>query len=216
MPYHVEVRRPRRHARLFNLSEAQLRHRVVEPWLRGAELTIGDRRWVRRETALRILHGPELSAADLAYGQGWNAAERTARDVTAELLREPGSAVVAVLAPDEATLGAIAGTLRAVGATVRGWPEVRERLLAWLAEPVPDAALGVGAVVVACAQDAPAEWLLDVGLALGALGPRAVLAAAPDGELPEPLRALAGLAVAPAPGPLAERLRRVGCALPAG
>ncbi len=86
MPYHVEIRRSVRRAWAFNLSEATLRETIVEPWLSGRQVELGDRRWEPRESSLRIIEGVELAPQDLAYGQGWNAAERSGEDVTRRLL----------------------------------------------------------------------------------------------------------------------------------
>ncbi len=215
MPYHVEVRRPRRHARLFNLGEDELRRSVLDPWARGGPLTIGDQRWERRESTLRILEGPELSATDLAFGQGWNAAERTAQDVTAELLSGPAASSVAVLAPDAEAGRPVTALLEELGVGAAEWPALRERLLAWLTAPTVPVALEVGAVVIVCGSDAPDGWLFDAGLALGALGPRAVLVAPAGALVPSMLDDLEVLALERGAGALAERLRRAGCRLPA-
>ena len=214
MPYHVEVRRPRRHARLFNLGEEELRRSVLDPWARGGPLTLGGQRWERRESTVRILEGPELSATDLAFGQGWNAAERTAQDRTVELLTGPGAGSVAVLAADGACEHAVVTLLDELGVTVGEWAVLRERLLAWLAAPDVPVAVDVAAVVIACGSDAPDGWLFDAGLALGALGPRAVLVAPAGSRIAPAMSALSVLELERGAGGLAERLRRAGCRVP--
>lgn len=88
MPYHVEIRRGFRRAWSFNFSEKRVAADVVEPWLAGRRFELGDREWDPRESSLRIIEGPELAAADLAHGQGWNAAERSGEDVTRQLLAD--------------------------------------------------------------------------------------------------------------------------------
>ena len=215
MPYHVEVRRPRRHARLFNLAEGELRHSVLDPWARGGPLTIGGQRWERRESSLRILEGPQLSATDLAFGQGWNAAERTAQDVTVELLSGPAASSVAVLAPDGDAGRPVTALLEELGVAAAEWPPVRERLLAWLTAPAVPVALDVGAVAIVCGSTTPDWWLFDAGLALGALGPRAVLLAPAGAPVPPMLDDLEVLALERGSGALAARLLRAGCRLPA-
>lgn len=215
MPYHVEVRRPRRHARLFNLGEDELRRSVLDPWARGAPLAIGGREWERRESSLRILEGPELAASDLAFGQGWNAAERTARDVTAELLGGPAASSVAVLAPDDDAGRPVTALLEELAVPAAPWAPVRERLLAWLAAPAVPVALDVGAVAIVCGSATPDWWLFDAGLALGALGPRAVVLASAGVAVPPMLDALEVLAPERGAGALAARLLRAGCRLPA-
>src|SRR5436190_659448 len=99
--YHVEVRRSFRRAWAFNLSAEKLRRSVVAPWVAGRSLELGDRRWEPRESELRVLEGPELSPPELAFGQGWNSAERSGRNVTRRILAElsrPAVAKVAVVA----------------------------------------------------------------------------------------------------------------------
>jgi hypothetical protein len=92
MAFHIEVATGRRHARSFNLTEEELRRTVLEPWLAGRAVLLGDRRWTRDDTTLKVLEGPELSNQDLAFSQGWANAERSAADVTATVL---GTAVEA-------------------------------------------------------------------------------------------------------------------------
>jgi hypothetical protein len=86
MPFHIELASGRQHARSFNLTDEELRRTVLDPWLAGRPVLLGDRRWKRDEAELRILEGPELSNQDLAFSNGWSNAQRNAADVTAEVL----------------------------------------------------------------------------------------------------------------------------------
>ncbi len=87
MPFHIEVAGGRQHARSFNLTEEELGRTVLDPWLSGRPILLGDRRWTRDDdTHLRILEGPELSVQDLAFSQGWANAQRSSSDVTAAVL----------------------------------------------------------------------------------------------------------------------------------
>jgi hypothetical protein len=87
MPFHIEVNGSRHHARSFNLTEEELGRTVLDPWLSGRPILLGDRKWSRDdESNLRILEGPELSIQDLAFSQGWANAERSATDVTTKVL----------------------------------------------------------------------------------------------------------------------------------
>jgi hypothetical protein len=87
MPFHIEVATGRQHARSFNLTEEELGRTVLDPWLSGRPILLGDRRWSRDdETTLRILEGPQLSVQDLAFSQGWSNAQRSAADVTVTVL----------------------------------------------------------------------------------------------------------------------------------
>jgi hypothetical protein len=88
MAFHIEVATGRRHARSFNLTEEELGRTVLDPWLSGRPILLGDRKWKREDedSRLRILEGPELTIQDLAFSQGWANAERSAADVTATVL----------------------------------------------------------------------------------------------------------------------------------
>lgn len=86
MAFHVEVRSGLRHARSFNLGAEELRLTVLEPWLSGRAVQLGDRKWNREESELRVLEGPELSNPELSFGQGWANAERSSNEVTDRVL----------------------------------------------------------------------------------------------------------------------------------
>jgi hypothetical protein len=218
VPYHVEVRRSRNHARVFNLSEQELVRTVVEPWRHGRPLELGDRRWERRGSALRILHGPALEGVDLAYGQGWNNAERSARDVTEEMLG--GTAIVAVLSCTQQGADAATALLDRLGLQAIDWrAAARAPILRWLLDAGSAAEIDFAAALVIGAETVPEWWLFEAGIALGALGPRALLLQLDGGPPPAPLRELDVLHIAPRDDDgverLRARLRRAGCALPA-
>jgi hypothetical protein len=86
MPFHVEIANGLNHARVFNLSLEELRRTVLEPWLTGRVVGLGEREWDPRESSLRILEGPHLGNPDLSFGQGWSNAERSSEDVTRRVL----------------------------------------------------------------------------------------------------------------------------------
>jgi hypothetical protein len=86
MPFHIEVSAGLHHARSFNLTAEELRLTVLEPWLAGQPIALGDRRWEPRQAELRILEGPELSNPELSFGQGWSNAERASQEVTGDVL----------------------------------------------------------------------------------------------------------------------------------
>jgi hypothetical protein len=186
--FHVEIRRGVHRARVFNLDAGDLRGRVIDPWARGGSVALGDQEWDPRDCVLTVLEGPALEPSDLAHGQGWHRAVRSARDVTGEVLRAnaPGAAV-AVLATAPGARRMVGAALDLLGVEAADWPAVRSRLLAG----EPAGAGIVGALIIA---DGPAEaWLLDIGLAVGALGARAVVVCAADGAPAAQLREL-GLA----------------------
>ena len=84
--YHVEIRRSFHRAWAFNLSEERLREAVVARWREGRAVDLGGREWEPRESSLRIIAGPSLTAPDLAHGQGWNSARRSGEEVTRRML----------------------------------------------------------------------------------------------------------------------------------
>lgn len=86
MAFHIEVSEGIGHARSFNLSAEELQRTVLEPWLSGRPILLGDRKWDPEESRLRILEGSELSNPELSFGQGWANAERGSEDVTRRLL----------------------------------------------------------------------------------------------------------------------------------
>lgn len=175
MRYHVQIRRGFRVARELNLEEDELQARVLTPWSRGALVSLGDREWEPAHCELRLLAGPELTAADLAMGQGWQNAERTSRDVTAELLAaRPAPTAVALLAQTPAAAAAASAALERAGVQALAWEQ---------------AAGATSALVAfdAAGDNGDARWWLEVGRALGALGERAVLAVHGGVALPGPL-----------------------------
>jgi hypothetical protein len=93
VPFHVELSTGIQHARAFNLSREQLLAQVVAPWLEDLPVELGEQEWLPAESKLRILEGPHLGGPDLAFGQGWANAERSAENVTRrELAAAPAPA----------------------------------------------------------------------------------------------------------------------------
>jgi hypothetical protein len=88
VPFHVEISGGLNHARAFNLDLEELRLQVLEPWLTGRPVELGEREWEPAECSLTILEGRHLEPPDLSFGQGWSNAERTADDVTQRVLEK--------------------------------------------------------------------------------------------------------------------------------
>jgi hypothetical protein len=86
MSFHVEVSSGHQHARVFNVDEAELRGTVLEPWVAGLPFEFGEHEWDPRESRLTVLQGPEMEGPDLAFGQRWSNAQRSAEDVTRSML----------------------------------------------------------------------------------------------------------------------------------
>ncbi len=92
MVFHAQLQRFPHSARAFNLSEAEVRATLAEPWAAGRLIELGERFWTPGECKLTILTGPPLDPGELGMGRGWTAARRNARDVTGELIGGPGVA----------------------------------------------------------------------------------------------------------------------------
>lgn len=174
-------------ARVFNLDAGELRGRVLDAWARGGPVALGDQEWDPRDCTLTILEGGALEPADLAHGQGWHRALRSARDVTEDVLRANArAAAVAVLATTPAAARVARAALDRLGVESLDWAAVRSCLLAG-----EDAGERIAGALIILDGHAPANaWLLDVGLAVGALGARAVVAGATPGPAAAELREL--------------------------
>jgi hypothetical protein len=144
--FHVEVKRGFHSARMFNLDERELRHRVLEPWSRGMQFEFGGREWDPAETSVRVLEGRALDPPELAHGQGWNAAEKVARDVTRELL--------STFAAEEANASPAVGVVGEAGpardAVISALEELGLSAVAWNRDQQPE---GVAALVVVVPAD---------------------------------------------------------------
>jgi hypothetical protein len=223
MPFHVEIRRSHRRAWAFNLDETKLRRTVLDPWRRGRPVVLGDREWEPEEGSLRILEGPELSPQDLAYGQGWHNAERSAEEATASIMSRAATeaTAVAVLAETSAGQRSVTDVLQQLEIRAADWAAVRSRVVAAataVEQPTLDGVEVVAAVLVVEGSEPARSWLFEAGLALGALGGRAIVAQLGAEPPPPELRDLAAIRLEPGePGSLqalAELLRRAPGASP--
>jgi hypothetical protein len=213
VPFHVEISRGYRHARVFNLDEEEVRAKVLDPWVRGRVILLGDKDWEPRDCKLVILEGPELPDTDLAMGRGWSHAGKSAENVTRRLVdeaRRPATApVVCVLAETPSGEEAISGMLERVELELEPWSEVRGRLLGGRAQH-GDARYG--AVLIFETPTPPGSWLFNAGLARGALGPRAVVAQLGDTGIPVELTGVDVIRIDPGDDAslraLEDRLRR--------
>jgi hypothetical protein len=88
VPFHVEISGGINHARAFNLSLEELRKTILEPWMTGRSVDLGEHEWVPRECSLTILEGRQLDTPDLSFGQGWSNAERSSENVTRRVLAQ--------------------------------------------------------------------------------------------------------------------------------
>jgi hypothetical protein len=130
VPFHVEVSLPGHHARIFNVEDAEL-ERILGLWVAGQTFELGEQEWEPRESKLTVLEGPVLEGPDLAYGQGWSNALRSAKDVTRRLLEsaESGSPLPPVVAVEADSVDdAMAQMSSGGGGTPIEWSEARERI----------------------------------------------------------------------------------------
>jgi hypothetical protein len=176
--FHVEISSGfRQRARAFNLDDQRLRRTILDPWVRGEPIELGDKEWQPRDCKLIILEGPELAETDLSMGRGWTNAERSSRNATRELVDGArGSAlrpVVAIIAETPAGEAGIARMLDRLELERVSWSDLRGRLLA---APANGHGPRHAAVLAVESPTPPGSWLFDAGLARGALGSRAVVA----------------------------------------
>jgi hypothetical protein len=130
MPFHVEVRSTPDHARVFNIGDAELQE-ILKLWIAGRTFELGEQEWEPRESTLTILEGPALAGPDLAYGQGWSNALRSAEDVTRRLVEsaETETPLAPVVAIEADSVEAAAERLASGdAATPIGWAEARQRI----------------------------------------------------------------------------------------
>ena len=164
-------------AREFNLDEQRLREGFLEPWLAEQRIELGDRTWSPRDSELLVLEGRELAMSELGSGQGWANAERSAEDVTKQVLATQGEAageLVAVLAETLTAQLSVGSMLERLGHKAVEWPQARTELVEAARARRP-ANPGVALLVVE--QMPPSgTWLFEAGLAIGALGGRIIVA----------------------------------------
>jgi hypothetical protein len=188
MAFHVEISSGfRQRARAFNLGEEELRSTILDPWMRGRPISLGDKDWEPRECKLIVLEGPELADTDLSMGRGWSNAEKTAENVTRRLIDAasgPTKPVIAVLAESETAGAEVARMLERLELETAPWSELRARILS---PPAEGSGPGYAAVLATDSAEPGASWLFDAGLARGALGPRAVVAQLRDTAIPAEL-----------------------------
>lgn len=176
-----------RHARAFNLDEARMRAEILDPWMQGRTIRLGDKDWEPKDCSLIILEGSELADTDLSMGRGWSNAERNSENVTRRLVdaaRSPAGPLVAVLAERSDAEAEIGRLLERLELETAPWAELRARIL----NPPTSASGPRYAAVLAIDSAEPSpSWLFDAGLALGALGRRAVVAQLEDAAIPAQL-----------------------------
>ena len=129
MPFHVEVSSPHKHARVFNIGEAEL-GQILKPWIAGQTLEFGEQEWEPRESKLTILEGKALESPDLAFGQGWSNALRSAEDVTRPMLEaeETRAPLAPVISIEGTSVHAALDTIASGDPVALEWSEARARI----------------------------------------------------------------------------------------
>ncbi len=96
MLFHIQLRQSVNLSREFNLSEEELRRRIVEPWLAGEVVASGDRKWAPERAKLTIYEAPRLRPDEIGMGRGWGTVTKQGTDVTSRVLERgaPQSAPV--------------------------------------------------------------------------------------------------------------------------
>jgi hypothetical protein len=213
VPFHVEISSGfRQRARAFNLDEATLRTEILDPWLLGRRIRLGEKDFEPRDSKLVVLDGPELADTDLSMGRGWSNAEKVSENVTRRLVEAAtgpaGGPLVAVLADGPANTD-VQRMLERLELSIVPWAELRGRVLG---APAPAGGPGYAAVLVVERTVPSPSWLFDAGLARGALGPRAVFVQLGDAAIPAELAGVEVMRVEPTDEAsleaLAGRLRR--------
>ncbi len=237
MPYHVQLQRGHHVARAFNLELDELRRQILLPWVANRRIELGDKGFKPEDSKIIVLEGPRLESPDLAMSQGWTNAQRKGTPVTRELLDStpvlegaaaaqamlgggsgamlPAAAerpTVAMLAESPEAASAARELLARLGLPSAAWAPLRAAIITRQTggTTLPAAvmvALDAGGVTTA----GDIDWWLDVGLALGAFGPRAVVALPPGRTAPAAVRDAGAVTLTPDGAPaLAERLREAG------
>jgi hypothetical protein len=186
--FHVEISSGfRQRGRAFNLDEGKVRREILDPWVRGRRVALGEKQFEPKDSKLVILEGPELADADLSMGRGWSNAEKLSENVTRRLVEEvtapAAGPVVAVLA-DASSEADISRMLARLELSTVQWTELRTWILG---EPAPAGGPGYAAVLAVESAAPSHSWLFDAGLARGALGVRAVFVQLGSAAIPAQL-----------------------------
>jgi len=107
--FHIEVHQFPHSIRRFNMTPAEIGH-LVEAWLAGRPVQLGERTWLPQQSRLTILEGPRLAEHQLSMGRGWRTAQREAGDVTERILGEARAAFADAGGDRSAGAGTAAGT----------------------------------------------------------------------------------------------------------
>jgi hypothetical protein len=105
--YHIELRQFPHNFAHFNLRDGDLKE-LVEDWVQGRIVELGERKWNPATARLKILEGPELPLGELSMGRGWPTAKRRSVEVTERVLADARARLQPITGPP--AVGAPAGT----------------------------------------------------------------------------------------------------------
>jgi hypothetical protein len=106
--FHIELRQAPHHLHRFNLEKRHLQAMVLEPWIRGAPIEMGERIWDPSKASILVLEGPQIAVGRLTMGRGWAIAHREGTDVTKQAI-EAVRQVLAEAAAEAAHASVAAG-----------------------------------------------------------------------------------------------------------
>lgn len=92
--FHIELRQAPHHLHRFNLDQRELQATVLEPWVRGTQIEMGERVWDPSTASIFVLEGPEIPIGRLTMGRGWSVAQREGADVTAPAIAAVRQALI--------------------------------------------------------------------------------------------------------------------------
>jgi hypothetical protein len=106
--FHVELSAGSRRMHRLNLGERELLESLLQPWVRGEQIEMGESSWSAAAGSILVLEGPEIPVGRLTMGRGWSVAQSEGSDVTEAMLDR---------VREEVTAAAAAGAREAVGAS---------------------------------------------------------------------------------------------------
>lgn len=100
--FHIELRETPHRLHRFNLTDAEL-VRLLQSWVRGEQLELGERVWSPKVAEILVLEGREIPVGRLTMGRGWSVAQREGTDVTERVLGDARETLAAAAAASAET-----------------------------------------------------------------------------------------------------------------
>jgi len=83
--FHIQLHERSNKLSRLNLSERELMLAVLDRWVRGEKVEIGEILWSPDEAQITVVEGPEVPIGGMTLGRGWPTAVRQGRQVTEEV-----------------------------------------------------------------------------------------------------------------------------------